>query len=167
MEAFLAKWGIELIFGLIASGITGYFAWQSNKLKKRMDESDLYREAQEKAKVEQIIEEKIKPLKEEHKHMDEDIEKKLQPLYDELEHLREYSRSIESDKEDMKKLLIDSWKYRLSTLCKAHIEHNGITMSQYNQLQEFFKCYTALGGNGQAKELYLRAIALPIIPEKE
>lgn len=27
MEEFLNQWGLELIFGLIAAGITGYFKW--------------------------------------------------------------------------------------------------------------------------------------------
>jgi len=27
METFLAEWGLELILGLIAAGITGYFKW--------------------------------------------------------------------------------------------------------------------------------------------
>ena len=37
-----------------------------------------------------------------------------------------------------------------------------MTQEQYDQLSEFYKLYTALGGNGQAKEYYEKAIKLEI-----
>lgn len=33
---------------------------------------------------------------------------------------------------------------------------------QYEQLSEFYRVYEGLGGNGQAKEYYERAIKLPM-----
>lgn len=38
-----------------------------------------------------------------------------------------------------------------------------MTQEQYDQLSEFFKVYELLGGNGQAKALFERAIELPIV----
>jgi hypothetical protein len=37
-----------------------------------------------------------------------------------------------------------------------------MTESQFEQLTEFYKLYTGLGGNGQAKEFFDKACALPI-----
>ena len=37
-----------------------------------------------------------------------------------------------------------------------------MTQAQYDQLNEFFKVYHGLGGNGQAEEYYDKAKALPI-----
>ena len=48
-------------------------------------------------------------------------------------------------------------------LCKIYIRQKYMTQEQYDQLSEFFKVYELLGGNGQAKALYERAIELPIV----
>jgi hypothetical protein len=40
-----------------------------------------------------------------------------------------------------------------------------MTQNEYDQLTEFYKIYIGLGGNGQAKEYYEKAIDLPIIEE--
>ena len=40
MLAFLAEWGVELILGIIAAGITGGFTWYINKLKKQLKMAD-------------------------------------------------------------------------------------------------------------------------------
>ena len=34
--------------------------------------------------------------------------------------------------------------------------------TEYEQLVEFYKVYTGLGGNGQAKTYYERAVQLPV-----
>ena len=37
-----------------------------------------------------------------------------------------------------------------------------MTSDQYEQLSEFFKVYSGLGGNGQAKAYYDKAMELPV-----
>ena len=37
-----------------------------------------------------------------------------------------------------------------------------MTQKQYDQLVEFYKLYVGLGGNGQAKEYYEKAMVLEI-----
>jgi hypothetical protein len=37
-----------------------------------------------------------------------------------------------------------------------------MTQEQYDQLSEFYRIYSGLGGNGQAKEYYELALELPI-----
>ena len=61
-------------------------------------------------------------------------------------------------------LIIASYRFRLVQLCKGFIAQGYITSSQMEQLTEFYKLYTGLGGNGQAKVYYEKAIALP--PQK-
>ena len=45
------------------------------------------------------------------------------------------------------------------------LEKEEITQEQYDQLSEFYRIYSGLGGNGQAKEYYELALELPIKPE--
>ena len=40
-----------------------------------------------------------------------------------------------------------------------------MTSDQFDQLTEFYKLYTGLGGNGQAKEYFDRACMLEIRPD--
>jgi hypothetical protein len=40
-----------------------------------------------------------------------------------------------------------------------------MTQNQYDQLTEFYKLYTSLGGNGQAKEYYETTMKLPVHEE--
>ena len=59
-------------------------------------------------------------------------------------------------------LIISYYRYRLIALCKLYLRQGYMTESQYDQLTEFYKLYHGLGGNGQAKEYYEKAIELPI-----
>lgn len=63
-------------------------------------------------------------------------------------------------------LIVSSYRFRLIQLCKIYIRQKYITQDQYDQLTEFYKVYVGFGGNGQAKEYYEKAIALPFA-EKE
>lgn len=42
-----------------------------------------------------------------------------------------------------------------------------MTQSEYDQLVEFYKVYSGLGGNGQAKEYYEKATKLKIRQNSE
>ena len=98
----------------------------------------------------------------EHEELDEAIEKKTQPIIEEIEELRQYIRKTENTEETHMKLIISSYKFRLTQLCKIYLRQKFMTQDQYDQLTEFYKLYTALGGNGQAKEYYEKTIVLPI-----
>lgn len=58
-------------------------------------------------------------------------------------------------------LIIASYRFRLVQLCKGFLAQGYITPAQMEQLSEFYKLYTGLGGNGQAKMYYEKAVALP------
>ena len=95
--------------------------------------------------------------------LDERIEEKIAPIVEEVEKLRDYIRKVDISENHKMELIIDSYKFRLVQLCKLYIKQQGMTQAQYDQLSEFYKLYTGLGGNGQAKEYYERVIKLPII----
>jgi hypothetical protein len=78
MEALLAEWGLEILFGLISAIVLGYAKFKGDKLKKEIDA------AKELAKE-----------KEKHE-MNESIEQHLEPVYQELEDLRKYIRETKN-----------------------------------------------------------------------
>jgi hypothetical protein len=64
-------------------------------------------------------------------------------------------------------LIVASYRFRLVQLCKGFLNQGFITTSQMEQLTEFYKLYTGLGGNGQAKIYYEKAIALQLKTEDD
>lgn len=90
------------------------------------------------------------------------IDEKLKPVVEDIEELRRYIRRIENKENQDLTLIIASYRFRLVQLCKIYIKQGYMTQDQYDQLTEFYKLYTSLGGNGQAKEYYEKAIELEI-----
>lgn len=149
MTPFLIEWGLEILLSLITAGVLGFFTYQANNLRKKKQRyEDMIRE-QEIKKAEIII------------------DTKLEPIYQELEELRTYVRETQNIEKTHMALIVASYRFRLVQLCKQYIHQNFMTSGQYEQLTEFYKLYIGLGGNGQAKEYYDRAIALPIQDEEE
>ena len=143
MATLLAEWGVEILFALLSASVMGYAKWHGNKLKKERDEA---------IKNAEIIEAQ---------KLDATIEIKLEPVYEELEELRKYIRETENIEKTHMSLIIASYRFRLVQLCKAFLAQGYITTGQMEQLTEFYKLYTGLGGNGQAKVYYEKALALP------
>lgn len=143
MGAILAEWGLEILFGLISAAVLGYAKWHGDRLKKERDQAIKNAEIIEAQKLESTI------------------EIKLEPIYEELEELRRYIRDTENIEKAHMSLIIASYRFRLVQLCKGFLAQGYITTSQMEQLTEFYKLYTGLGGNGQAKVYYEKALALP------
>ena len=141
---FLMEWGLEILLGLAAAGITAYFKAESNKLKKKLSDYESMMQEKRDEKTELMVEEK------------------LEPIYEELEALRTYIRETESIEKVHMSLIIASYRFRLIQLCKEFIKQGYLTQTQYDQLVEFYRVYVGLGGNGQAKGYYEKAIALEI-----
>ena len=138
------EWGLEILLGLAAAGITAYFKSESNKLKKKLSDYESMMQEKRDEKTELMVEEK------------------LEPIYEELEALRTYIRETESIEKVHMSLIIASYRFRLIQLCKEFIKQGYLTQTQYDQLVEFYRVYVGLGGNGQAKGYYDKAIALEI-----
>ena len=89
----------------------------------------------------------------------------LKPFNDRLEALEDH---ISTDKKVGKtylELILDSYRFRLVSLCKAYLRQGYMTQEQYDKLTEFYKVYHGMGGNGQVDDYYTKAIALPIKTE--
>lgn len=153
MEALLAEWGTEILFGLISATIMGYAKYKNSKLMKAKEEA----EKNATILAEQKLDEKI----------DSHIEIELEPIFQELEDLRKYCRDNENMEKTHMALIIASYRFRLVQLCKGFLNQGFITSAQMEQLTEFYKLYKGLGGNGQAKIYYDKAIALPFKTEDD
>ena len=153
MEALLAEWGTEILFGLISAAVMGWAKWHGDKLKKEKIQ------AEENAKIvaEQKLDEKIEGK----------IEIELEPILQELEDLRQYCRDNENLEKSHMNLIVASYRFRLIQLCKGFLRQEYITEGQMEQLVEFYKLYKGLGGNGQAETYYNKAIALPLKTDEE
>ena len=137
---FLAAYWSEIVLALVVPAIIGIWKYFGKKIKT-------YR---------QIIEEQ-----EQHKTEDL-IQEKLEPVIADIEELRDYIRKTSNKETEHINLIISSYRYRLIQLCKLYLRQGYMTQDQYEQLIEFYRLYSALGGNGQAKDYYQRTIQLPI-----
>ena len=80
----------------------------------------------------------------------------------EIEELRKYIREVDVNENNRINLIIASYRFRLVQLCQIYLNQGYMTSEQYEQLSEFFKVYSGLGGNGQAKAYYDKAMQLPV-----
>ena len=131
---------IPVAAGLLVSILTGllaYFIKQTKNYKKLLEE-------QREEGIRQLIHEEIKPLE---KDLGELRVKLLEVGRTEQHHIE---------------IIQGSYKFRLIHLCKTYIRQQYITQDQFDQLSEFYKVYTDLGGNGQAAEFYDKVLELPI-----
>ena len=153
MEALLVEWGTEILFALISGAVLGYAKWHGDKLKKEK------LQAEENAKLiqDQILDARINHT----------IETELEPIYQELEDLRQYCRDNENLEKSHMNLIIASYRFRLIQLCKGFLRQGYVTPAQMEQLTEFYKLYTGLGGNGAAKVYYDKAMLLPLNVEHD
>ena len=140
MVAFFMQYWAEIILSIVTAGAVGFSKYIWKKKKKY------------KAIIEQAESDRESDL----------LDDKLEPIKQEIEDLRTYIRNTENREQHHMSLIIASYRYRLIQLCKCYLKQRYMTQDQYDQLTEFYKLYTALGGNGQAKDYYERTIRLPI-----
>ena len=140
MIEFLSKYGIELVMSLITAGALAFCKYMYSQMKN----------------YKKLLEEK------DHNELNDEIDKKLEPIIQEIEELRKYIREVDVNENNRINLIISSYKFRLIQLCQIYLHQGYMTNDQYEQLSEFFKVYSGLGGNGQAKEYYDKAMELPV-----
>lgn len=148
METLLAEWGTEILFGLISAAVIGFAKWKNGQLMRAKEQA----ERNAATLAEQKLDAKI----------DEHIEVELEPILQELEDLRQYCRDNENLEKSHMNLIVASYRFRLIQLCKGFLNQGFMTPEQMEQLTEFYKLYTGLGGNGAAKVYYDKAIQLPL-----
>lgn len=106
---------------------------------------------------------RFNPLQEEIEHMKDDITEILDDLKQQgidLNNIKEKEQTLEHETRC-------AWRYRIRSLCHAYIRRGWMSYDEYSQLQEMFNIYTAIGGNGQTKELYEKTIDLEIKTDAE
>lgn len=140
MLDFVIKYWVEFALGLVAAGLG---AFCKHLMKERKQYQELMKQ-------------------EELKKQDEHIEEKIGPIVDDIEQIRTYLRNLETADTKKFDIIISSYRFRLCQLCKIYMEKQYMTSTEYEQLNEFYKMYTDLGGNGQAKEWYDKVKVLPV-----
>lgn len=143
MLTFVTEHLVEIFFGLVSAGALAFCKYLHYQLKN------------------------YKKLLEENKdtELEKTIDSRIEPIQKEIEELRKYVMETKNIEKGHMQLIISSYKFRLIQLCKAYIKQSYMTQEQYDQLSEFYRIYSGLGGNGQAKEYYELALELPIKPE--
>lgn len=140
MLEFITTHLLEIIFGLISAGALAFCKHFHSKMKT----------------YKKLTEEK------ENSTLDNTIETHIEPIRQEIEELRKYVLESNKIANNHINVILASYRFRLTQLCKAYIQQGFMTNGEYEQLVEFYKVYTSLGGNGQAKTYYERAIQLPV-----
>ena len=140
MLTFVTEHLIEIFFGLVSAGALGFCKYLHNQLKN----------------YKKLLEEK------EDTELEKTIDSRIEPIQKEIEELRKYVIETKNIEKTHMELIISSYKFRLVQLCKEYIKQGYITQEQYDQLSEFYRVYSGLGGNGQAKEYYELTLELPI-----
>lgn len=143
MWAFIVEHFVEIIFGLISAGALAFCRYLYKQLKA----------------YKQLLNDK------KYEDLDDRIDEKLKPILDDIEEIRGYIRRTENKEKRDLELIIASYRFRLVQLCKLYIKKGYMTQDEYDQLTEFFKLYSSLGGNGQAKEYYEKTVKLEIRAE--
>lgn len=167
LETVLAKYGLELIFGLISAGTLALcrHLWKQNKDLAKFQKDE------ESRKYRQMIVDEIEPIIEELRRAEEDIKAIRQQSEVAIDGLEASERkSHETMYEDLNELqeknerrfalILNSYKYRLIQLCKFHLREGYISQEDYDQISEMHKLYTDLGGNGQAEEYFKKILEL-------
>lgn len=157
---------VKVLLSLTTFALTGICTWlivqvkNYKKLLKEKDDNHLIEV------IDEHLEEKLQPIRveiETLKNVDNRIDEKLKPIHVEIGELQKEIAGAMHDEEQLKIQLVGSYRFRLIQLCKRYIAQKYMTPEQYDQLSEFFKMYEVLGGNGQAKEYYDKARALPVV----
>ena len=90
------------------------------------------------------------------------IHEEIKPLEKDLGELRKKVLELQVKEQHHIDIIQGSYKFRLIHLCRTYIRQGYITQDQFDQLSEFYKVYSDLGGNGQAAEFYDKVLDLPI-----
>lgn len=112
--------------------------------------------------------------KEERENQRNLIREEIKPIVDEIAEIHvslgvingKLSDAIKQEKNDVAAICV-SYRYRLITLCRTYLRQGYITPAQFEQLEDFFQVYRAIGGNGQAEHYYNRVQELEIRADED
>ena len=142
---WLAAHLLEILLGLVSAGalaLCKYFHSQVKKFKALNKEKS---------------QEEIVAL----------VQEEIKPIIKEIHSLEEQVTNLANKESKDVQAIVTSYKFRLIQLCTKYMKQGYITPGQYEQLSEFYKVYTALGGNGQAQAYYNKIQNLPMREHEE
>lgn len=90
------------------------------------------------------------------------IREELEPVIEEIHRLQTRIKKCEDKECADIDVILNSYKFRLIQLCQTYLRQGYLTQAQFDQISEFHRVYTGLGGNGQAQEYYDKVKLLPI-----
>lgn len=137
---WLAEHLLEIVLGLISAGALGLCKYLHSQVKK----FKILTKEKTQEEIVALVQEEIKP-----------IIKEIHSLQDQIENI------VNKECKDVQ-AIVNSYKFRLVQLCTKYLKQNYITPGQFEQLSEFYKVYTSLGGNGQAQAYYAKVLNLPV-----
>ena len=171
---------------LTVAGITGLVAWLGRQIAKYKKLVKQEEDTVMKKTLNDTLDSKLKPIREDIanlKKVETNFQTRLQPTQEEIEHLKdditeilnelkaqgidlsninERIDAIENKEDHLELETRSAWRYRIRQLCHVYLARGWMSIDDYQQLQEMFNLYSAIGGNGQTKELYEKTIELEI-----
>ena len=116
MLEFITTHLLEIIFGLISAGALAFCKYLYSKMKT----------------YKKLIEEK------ENSSLDSTIETHIEPIRQEIEELRKYVLESNNDTNKHMDLILSSYRFRLTQLCKAYIQQGFMTNAEYEQFMNIY-----------------------------
>lgn len=179
----------KIIVGIIIAGLTALGGWLIQLIKKYKKLTKKEEDETVKKAINNSLAENLAPIKTELNDIKNDVANlqkfetnfhtRLDPVQEEIEHLKDDITEILKEQkeqgitidniaekeEQLRKKLRCEWRYRIRAICLVYNKRGYMTHEEFEQLQEFYALYEAIGGNGQTKELYEKTIKLPIRAE--
>ena len=136
----MLEWITKYWLEFLFSGIIGFFAWVLKGFKEEMKHYQELLNNEQKEVYDQVIDRKLAPID---------------------TRVRDVERNMD--------YIIDSYRFRIITLCQLAIDKGYMSQTDFDQLTEMFKLYTSLQIKSNssndysiAAEYFTKAKALPI-----
>lgn len=176
---------------LTVAAVTGLVAWLGRQIAKYRKLIKQEEDTVIKKTLTDTLDTQLKPIREDIeslKKVETNFQTRLQPTQEEIEHLKdditeilnelkaqgvdlsnvnERLDAIEDKENHLEHETRSAWRYRIRQLCHVYLGRGWMSIDEYQQLQEMYNLYSAIGGNGQTKELYEKTIELEIKTAEE
>lgn len=163
MSAFLASWGTEILFAITSIILGIILKHFTNKISKANEEYRTLVEDKQDEKIQEMIKKALTPIYEKIEVLENNFNKKIDPIMIQIEDLKKEIKDTQTEELKHLATIKEEYRYKLIKLCKDYLTQGSMTNAQMEELTEIYKTYSSLGGNGQAKDYYDKAKALPII----
>lgn len=134
----MLDWIAKYWLEVVFSVVIGFFGWALKSIKKELKHYQELLDNEEKGAYVQVIDRKLQPID---------------------TRVRDVERNVD--------YIIDSYRFRIITLCQLAIDKTYMSQNDFDQLTEMFKLYTSLNTKNSSDysivaEYFTKAKALPI-----